>query len=63
MADAGDYLNAVEDVDRPVALVDDIVQRVELSDETVRQRMEELAEEGAVESDRVSGRWIFWCPD
>jgi predicted ArsR family transcriptional regulator len=62
-----EYIRAVRSLDRPAALVEDIVSRTGVSDETVRKHMKRLADEGRIEIGRANGkedgRLLFWTDD
>ena len=53
---------AVSDTEYPFATISDVVQRVDLSRERVRQRLESLVEQERINCVKTGGVIIYWLP-
>lgn len=59
---AEDVIRAAQGVDDPCFSVDEVRQRLAVSDETVRQRLDDLAADDVLDRKKVGNAWVYWFP-
>lgn len=58
-----DVLGVFEEVDSPVVTSSDIAERTGCSQDSARQKLEQLHEQGEIERQEYPDRIVYWRPD